>query len=268
MTSWRPAPSSASPDQSEVGFVAAGLNIHRSDHDPPHDPPHDPWSDRGPKLGRFLSTQVRASVYLLQECTYPQASDLAAALGWGTAQNQAYWWDENQNVVLADPAKWFDVEVRQHSLWSTSDELGNANRRSVNLVLLQHRATQARVWCGSSHLEPGDAANRVLQAMALIRVLPTPVVLGVDRNSFTTEAGQPLDLMASAALPDITAHPGFVNRTGERSYHGFATPIRDGKHIDGIHYRGVIARGGRLASTAGLGITDHSAIVGKFTARR
>lgn len=245
-----------------TAFVLGSLNVHRADCDRKHAHPCDPWAERAPRF-KAIFDKMRASVYTLQECLPEQAADLGEILGWGSRRNPPFWWDENQNVILADPKKWFDVKVVQCSLWRKSSELANRNRRSVNCVLLQSVETGDRVWACASHLESGDAEARVLQAGALACNLSNvyPLALGIDRNSYTTEAGGPRKTLDASGLAEVP----FANPNSERSFHGWEPAIDDGKCIDGIHYRGLTVRdGSALVSTVGLNATDHSGIVARL----
>lgn len=243
----------------------ASLNTHRADCLGQHPFPCEPWPVRQPRVTAFLKASVQASVYSFQECMPEQAAGIAADLGWGGSYNPPYAWDENQNVVMYDRGKWRDLEVWQRSLAAIAGDDGDAHQRSVNWVLLEHRATGRRCWFGSSHLESGDAEARAAQAKVLVAALPDvyPLILGLDRNSYTLGAGSPRATFAAAGLTEaelsVLANDPQGRPPGERSFHGWTDPIMDGKCIDGHHTRGVVVRASKLISTAGLAATDHSA---------
>ena len=248
-----------------VDAVFGSLNVHRKDCLRTEHPACEDWGKvRKAAVLHTIKDQMKASVYAFQECNYDQAVDLTVGLGWGSARNPAFTWDENQSVIAYDRSKWRDVLAVQVSLASKAGETGDKNRRSVNWVLLEHLDTKARCWFGASHLETGNPDARIEQATVLARIRPFPtypMVLGIDRNSYTTESGGPRDLLRKSGFTELV----FDNPKHERSFNGFETPIYDGKCIDGIHSIGVTFRDGRLVSTAGTKGTDHSGLVANLT---
>jgi hypothetical protein len=234
------------------------LNVHRADCNRDHPNPCDPWPVRLPRVVNFLRTQMRCSLYAFQECLPQQAADITQGLGWASAKNPAAWSDENFNVIAIDRQKWTDLLVAQHSLARAPGDLGDRNRRSVNWVWVRRIGTPYTLGVGSAHLETGNPADRAEQALSLVETLPAggPLILGIDRNSYTSAADGPRAIFAKAGLTEAVIDP-----TSERSFNGFAPSIEsDGKRIDGIHYRGLASASAVLRSTVGLGATDHSGL--------
>lgn len=232
------------------------LNVHRADCDRKHANPCDPWPVRLPRLVKFLSTRMRCSTYSFQECLPAQASDITTLLGWGSHKNPGFWGDENFNVIAADRKKWTDLQVAEVSLLLKVGDKGDTNRRSANWVQLRHLDSGRDVWFGSGHFENGDPAARRVQAGRYVATKPQgPVVAGLDKNSFSGSAGDPRDILTRGGFREVAV------ATQERSFHGFAKPVLDGKCIDSLHVTGgVKVRFGEFHSTAGLGATDHSGL--------
>jgi hypothetical protein len=247
-----------------LDFAFGSLNVHRLDCDRDHHHPCDSWTERSPKVAKFIHDEMKCSVYAFQECLPQQAVDITDYLGWGDATNPAYVWDENQNCLAYDRAKWTDVGVLQVSL-GTVDSKADQHRRSVVWVLLHHLSTGKRFWAGSAHLENGDAEERILEAQRLVDVLPPtyPLALGIDRNSYTTDEDGPRAIFEDAGLEELVPD----NDREERSFNAwdYDDVPYDGKSIDGQHYRGIIVRNGRMEYTTNLELTDHNALVGNLT---
>ena len=243
-------------------FAFGSLNVHRADCDRKHANPCDHWDKRVPNMVKFMKDKMRCSIYAVQECLPRQAFDITIGLGWGTSKNPAFFVDENFNAILIDRKKWRDIDVRENSLSFKAGDKGDVNRRSIIWVHLEHLETKQILHAFSSHLETGDPNARVIQTKALVNTDPDgPFVGGVDRNSYTTDPGQPRDIFNHNNFKELK----FDNPSKERSFNGFGKPEYDGKCIDSQYYRGVTCRGGRLVSTVGLRFTDHSGLVGNYT---
>lgn len=248
-----------------VDIVFGSLNVHRMDCDGDHHHPCRGWDRRGPELAAWIKDTMRCSVYAFQECLPQQAVDITDHLGWGDSQNPAHHWDENQNVVAYDRKKWTDLASLHISLGKVGS-IGDDHRRSVAWVLLEHLDTGRRAWFGSSHLENGNADERAREAEVLVDFLPPggyPLVLGIDKNSYTASEGQPVDVLADAGF--VMLDPD--NPENQRSFNawdGYEQP-NDGKSIDSQHYIAAKIRGGSMEYTTDLDTTDHNGLVGKLT---
>jgi len=214
--------------------------------------------DTAASAAAWLGGTVRASAYLLQECTHAMAVAIAKGLGWTDSDGKPCWRvDENRNAVVWDPKKWRDLRSKAVSLTETADDLGDRHHRSVQWVELEQRSTGQLVWLGSSHLSNGSsdesAAARVAQARVLAASLPTgaPLLLGIDRNSRGTS--EPTRVLAAAGLVDLTAGASPL-----RTYPAGDTRT-DGVQIDAILGRGVVLRSPRLVDPGS--VTDHRAWV-------
>lgn len=206
----------------------------------------------------WLGGTLRASAYLLQECTHAMAVAIAKGLGWTDSPGRPCWRvDENRNTVVWDPKKWRDLRSKAVSLTEAADDLGDRHYRSVQWVELEHRATGQIVWLGSAHLSNGDSdessAARVAQARVLAGSLPTgaPLLLGIDRNSRGTS--EPSRVLAAAGLADLT-----VGASPLRTYPA-GDSRTDGVQIDAILGAGVLLRSPRLVDPGT--VTDHRAWV-------
>ena len=166
------------------------------------------WTGRKKQvLSRFKNT-VKASVYLLVETDTSMAADIAGGLGWGTPGQPCWRTDENRNTVAWDPLKWRDIDTKQASLSAKPKDLGERHYRSVNWVLLEHRATGRRCWFGAAHLSNGSNAgtDRATQAKVLVASIPTgaPILLGIDRNSLpTSDPAKIISLVLPLLTPDL-----------------------------------------------------------------
>jgi len=214
--------------------------------------------DAADAAAAWLGGTLRASAYLLQECTYGMAVAIAKGLGWTDSAGRPCWRvDENRNAVVWDPKKWRDLRSKAVSLTEAADDLGDRHYRSVQWVELEHRAAGQLVWLGSSHLSNGDsdesAAARVAQARVLGGSLPTgaPLLLGIDRNGRGTS--EPTRVLAAAGLVDLTAG------ADPRRTHPAGDTRTDGVQIDAIFGRGVALRSLRLVDPGS--VTDHRAWV-------
>lgn len=258
-------------------FVFGSLNVHRADCDRTHRPICQQWPDRRMDLFNFLRRYGRASVYALQECKPEQAVWLTTALGWGTEKNPAYVIDENFNVIIYDRSKWTDDGAQAFSLSNKPGDKGDVHRRSLVLVNLVSLKTGLAFLAGASHLETGDPQARVLNAAAIGEVLnrsefrKVPIMIGIDRNSYTSDPAGPRAVFRAAGFQDVVdTVPGF-NPDKENSFNGFDTPKFNDDCIDGIHYRNIKIRDGGLRSTAPGGRpnggkpTDHSLLVANAT---
>ena len=247
-------------------IVFGSLNVHRADCDKNHYHPCRDWDDdRGDELADWISDEMRCSVYAFQECMPDQAVTITDRLGWGDAQNPAYWWDENQNVLACDRKKWTDLGALHISLGKVGSKADD-HRRSVLWVLLEHLDSGRRAWFGSAHLENGDGEERSREAQVLVDFLPPggyPLVLGIDRNSYTTSADGPRAIFADAGFVELEPD----NPDKQRSFNGWdhSQEPKDGKSIDGQHYRGVKIRGGAMEYTTNKDTTDHNGLVGKLS---
>ena len=211
------------------------------------------WGSRKPIVIKVMKAKVQASVYLLAECDYLMALDLALGLGWTDSEGRPCWrTDENRNTVVWDPGKWRDLASAAVSLSATPGDLGDRDYRSVSWAQLEHRASGERVWFGASHLSnTGDNAfqvasdARTAQARILADTAPAgTVLLGIDRNSWE---GSPPDLILSARLPLLTA--GLKDT--------FVVDGRDdGSAIDGMY--GTLVTMRSLAVIDPAGGTDHA----------
>ena len=209
--------------------------------------------DTAAAAAAWLGGTIRASAYLLQECTYDMAVAIAKGLAWTDSPGRpCYRTDENRNTVVWDPRKWRDLRSKAVSLTEAADDLGDRHYRSAMWVELEHRATGTVVWLGSSHLSNGSSdessAARVAQARVLAAHLPEGrLALGIDRNSRGTS--EPTRVLAAAGLVDLT-----VGASPWRSYPAGDTRT-DGVQIDAILGRSVMLRSPRLIEPGS--ITDH-----------
>ena len=243
------------------------LNVHRADCNKDHYHPCRDWDDdRGDELAKWIKDEMRSSVYAWQECMPEQAVDITDYLGWGDAQNPAYWWDENQNVVACDRDKWTDLAVYHISLGKVGSKADD-HRRSILWVLLEHLDSGLRCWFGSGHLENGDGDERAREAQVLVDYLPPgdePFVFGIDRNSYTTSSGGPRDIFKKAGLTELS----YDNPDDQRSFNQWdhSKEPKDGNSIDAQHYTGLKIRdGSEMLYTTKKDTTDHNGLVGRYT---
>jgi endonuclease/exonuclease/phosphatase family metal-dependent hydrolase len=208
------------------------------------------WPVRRPVMVELLKT-ASPDIFGTQEGLYTQLKDLASDLP------QYDWIGLGRDggsrgefmAVFYRPDRFEPMEYDHFWLSDTPNVIGsttwgNTNRRMVTWVRFRDRQTRRQFYFWNTHLDHQiedarqKAARLIRQRIDALKT-ELPVILLGD---FNTPHASPTHEILTQDGGLLNAWPAAAERRGENvsTFHNYRPPVKDGRHIDWILYRGPV----------------------------